>query len=156
MKTKTPLLSPVKFASLLLCAGLQTPQTALPSDSTASLTTRGEVNQVIQEYFSSVKSGSALQLRDIFGGPLRAQFDDHLRQPGYPASLMTTYRGASFVLIDTPVVQVDYVEATVVITLKNSERIRERITLTRDPFSQRLLLSNIEGVPLDAVVRSAE
>ena len=156
MRKKTRLPTQSGLACLLLCAALQSPQTSLASDSLESQSARVEVDRVLQEYFSAVRSGSALKLSRIFGDPLRSQFPDHLHGPSYRDDVVKTYKRAKFAVLDSPVVDGDYVKATVEITLENSERIRERITLARDPASHRLLLVDIEGVPLDATARSAE
>ncbi|QVL50306.1 MAG: hypothetical protein KFB96_07680 [Thiocapsa sp.] len=156
MKNRVRLLSPLTLACVILGVASHGTQTACASDSVAMQTAEVEAELVLREYFSAIRSGSASKLRDISGEPLRSKFGDHLNHPAYRANIVKTYKGAKFSLIASPVVQADYVQATVEITLETSERIRERITLTRDPLSHRMMLIDVEAVPLDTSDRSAE
>jgi hypothetical protein len=156
MKHRARLLSPLALACVIFGVASQSAETALASDPVALQATEVEADLLLREYFSAIRAGNALKLREISGNPLRSKFGDHLNHPAYRADIVKTYKRAKFALIDPPMVQADYVQATVEITLETSERIRERLTLARDPLSQRLMLVDIEAVPLDTSGRSVE
>ena len=88
--------------------------------------------EVIENYFTALQTGDTVEIRRLLGGNLLKSRARLLTNPTYPLTLIEWYRGASFAITGTYIVDANNVSVETSVSRSNTQQVKYNFTLTKD------------------------
>lgn len=87
---------------------------------------------IVENYFVALQSGDTVEIRNLLGGELLRKKKRLLSNPTYPYTLQDWYRGASFSISGTYIVDANKVNVEAIVSRSNTKQVKYSFLLEPD------------------------